>query len=256
MRLTIIGGPFEGVYGGIDFAMTLDHSAFCIVRPTRELNPAWSYEDAVNARLIKKELGPDAYRAQYNVPQYLPWRYTVLHLRRYLAGVDIKNDVTPDAQSVISSPEVQDAGGIQLACDATSMQRFIVKALQHDEDSQLRDTAGVLGVIITAGNGESKGDDGFRNVSKNKLIGLAKQLLAERRLIVNPELKHAALLVDELRNFVPKVTAAGNVTWEADTREGKHDDLLLSTALALYLAAKGREPEFGQAALVDISAAV
>lgn len=253
MRISVIGGEFEGVYGGLDFAVTQDHSAFCVIEPEKRLNPAWSYEEAVNAKRITRELGPDAYGADYNkrVPQYLPWIYTITTLHRYPLKYDTQ-ELRESVQRLISSPQVQDAGGIRIAADGTSMQKAIVQSLQYGE-LQLRDVHDITGVAITTGGGESKGSEGFRNVSKTKLVGLAKHLLGLGRLRINPHLPHAGLLVDELRNFLPKETPAGNIVWEANTREGKHDDLILATALALWLAAQGREPVQGTPMVLDMA---
>ena len=235
--VSIIGGVFDGVYGGLDFAVTNDHSAFCIIEPERPLNPEWDYAKSLNAKVLARELGPDTWGADYDkkVPKYLPWQYTITSLHRYPVGYDTQS-LRDSAQRVISSPQVQDAGGIRIAADGTSMQKAIVQSLQYGPLA-LEDVYGIIGVSITTGSSESDGSEGFRNVSKNKLLGLAKHLLGLGRLHINPQLPHAGLLIDELRNFVPKLTQAGNIVFEADTREGKHDDLILSASVALWLAA-------------------
>ena len=254
-RVTVLGGLFKGVYGGIDFAESRDHSAFCVIEPHQPQNPEWDYHEAVNARRLKRELGHDYPGADYNekVPRYLEWVYTVTTLWRFPPGLPLKKKVFPAVQLAINSPGIQENGGIMIAADGTSMQKYIVKDLQHSE-ARLRNVVDITGVSITTGDADRPSNtDGFRNVSKNRLIGQAKHLLGEGRLEMNPQLEHAELLIDELRNFLPKRTPANNIVWEADTRENKHDDLILAASLALWLAAKGREAEFGDPMVADIS---
>jgi hypothetical protein len=49
-----------------------------------------------------------------------------------------------------------------------------------------------------------------------------------------PELKNAGILKKELRDFRVKVSRSANETYSA--REGQHDDILLSLAVALFVA--------------------
>jgi hypothetical protein len=53
------------------------------------------------------------------------------------------------------------------------------------------------------------------------------------KIKIAKEIKHADTLVNELLNFKVKISASGHDSYEA-WREGVHDDLVLSVALACW----------------------
>jgi hypothetical protein len=68
-----------------------------------------------------------------------------------------------------------------------------------------------------------------------------KAALQRRRLRIAADLPVAKILQDELANFEVKVTLAAHDTY-GTWREGKHDDLVLALACALWVGAQGRRP--------------
>jgi hypothetical protein len=58
--------------------------------------------------------------------------------------------------------------------------------------------------------------------------------LQSGRLRIGARLPHGATLQKELRDFRIKISKAANETYDA--REGAHDDLVLSLAVALFVA--------------------
>ena len=64
--------------------------------------------------------------------------------------------------------------------------------------------------------------------------GPGAKILTERALRIGATLPHAATLQKELRDFRVKISKAANETYDA--REGAHDDLVLSLAVALFVA--------------------
>ncbi|RDD62893.1 hypothetical protein DRB17_05525 [Ferruginivarius sediminum] len=93
-----------------------------------------------------------------------------------------------------------------------------------------------LGVTITAGEGESKVQHDHYRVAKLSLVSRLQALLHSGDLSIEPSLKDTKALVSELQNFRARFTTAGNAVFAA--REGTHDDLVLSVAIACWHAAR------------------
>jgi len=92
-----------------------------------------------------------------------------------------------------------------------------------------------VGVTITGG-AEAHSDGGAHWVPKRDLVSVAQVLLMERRLEIAASLSDAERLATELRDFRVSISAAGHDSYSA--REGKHDDILLASCLALWGAQK------------------
>jgi hypothetical protein len=90
-------------------------------------------------------------------------------------------------------------------------------------------------VLTAAGTAETY-DGGFLGVSKLALISRVQALLHEGRLKIHKDLTEAPALVRELRNF-PCEYIAGSITFNAGS--GRHDDLVLSLAIAVCCAFRG-----------------
>jgi len=99
-----------------------------------------------------------------------------------------------------------------------------------------------LGVVITAGTAETH-EGGFCSVPKLTLVSRLQALLHEGRLKIQRELGEAETLVRELQDFRVDYTAAGHLTFNA--RSGKHDDLVLALAIAVWKAHGGGFPSEG-----------
>src|SRR5215468_7630693 len=92
------------------------------------------------------------------------------------------------------------------------------------------------GVLITGGTTEAR-DGSTRSVPKLTLVSRLQALLHEGRLKILRELDEAETLVRELQDFRAEFTAAGHLTFNA--RSGKHDDLVLALAIAVWRAHGG-----------------
>ena len=95
------------------------------------------------------------------------------------------------------------------------------------------------GVLITGGTTEAR-DGPTRSVPKLTLVSRLQALLHEGRLKILRELSEAETLVRELQDFRCEFTAAGHLTFNA--RTGKHDDLVLALAIAVWRAHGGGFP--------------
>ena len=90
-----------------------------------------------------------------------------------------------------------------------------------------------IGVTITAGEATSHEGLVWR-VPKITLISRIQALLHDGRLKIHKDLPEAAALVGELQDFRADVTDSGY--WKFGARAGKHDDLVLALAIALWRA--------------------
>ena len=90
-----------------------------------------------------------------------------------------------------------------------------------------------IGVTITAGDATSN-DGLIYRVPKITLISRIQALLHDGKLKIHKELPDAAALVAELQDFRADVTDSGY--WKFGARSGKHDDLVLALAIALWRA--------------------
>ena len=77
----------------------------------------------------------------------------------------------------------------------------------------------------------------IHGVPKLDLVSRLQALLHEGRLKIHKDLAEAETLVRELQDFRCEFTAAGHLTFNA--RSGKHDDLVLALAIAVWRAADG-----------------
>jgi hypothetical protein len=91
-------------------------------------------------------------------------------------------------------------------------------------------------VLITSGAAETGGGP-IHGVPKLDLVSRLQALLHEGRLKIHKDLAEADTLVRELQDFRCEFTAAGHLTFNA--RSGKHDDLVLALAIAVWRAAGG-----------------
>jgi hypothetical protein len=93
-----------------------------------------------------------------------------------------------------------------------------------------------VGVLITGGAVETR-YGAICGVPKLTLVSRLQALLHEGRLKIQKELSEAETLVRELQDFQVEFTPAGHLTFNA--RAGKHDDLVLALAIAIWRAYGG-----------------
>jgi hypothetical protein len=123
------------------------------------------------------------------------------------------------------------AGNVRLAIDATGVGRPVCDLFAH---------AGIpfVGVIITAGHGETNHGDSYRSVPKITLISHVQALLHAGQLKIRSDMPEADNLIRELQDFRVNYSASGFMSFNA--RESKHDDLVLALSIALWCALRTR----------------
>ena len=87
-------------------------------------------------------------------------------------------------------------------------------------------------VVITGGENQSTRASSRWHVPKGLLISALDARLHTQELKIAPDLAEASALREELRDFRRHISAAGRYSYDA--RVGKHDDLVLAVALALW----------------------
>lgn len=103
-------------------------------------------------------------------------------------------------------------------------------------------------VVITGGEGQRSTGLSRWYVPKSLLISALDARLHTQELKIAPDLAESDVLRDELKDFRRHVNSAGRTSFEA--RVGKHDDLVLAVALALwnFVGRSRRKPaQFGKA---------
>jgi hypothetical protein len=91
-------------------------------------------------------------------------------------------------------------------------------------------------ITITGGHTVTTNSPSDMYVPKKELASTLVAVYQSRRLQMPAGLELGPVLIKELLNFRPKINiATGNVSFEA-WRERDHDDLVLSVAMALWLA--------------------
>ena len=92
------------------------------------------------------------------------------------------------------------------------------------------------GVLITGGTAETR-DGAICSVPKLTLVSRVQALLHQGRLKILRELPESETLVRELQDFRVEYTTTGHLTFNA--RSGRHDDLVLALAIAVWRAHGG-----------------
>jgi hypothetical protein len=94
-------------------------------------------------------------------------------------------------------------------------------------------------VSITAGIDITKQDSLRWSVAKTQLISGVDARLHSGELRFAAELGEASALAEELKDFRRHLSTAGRATYQA--RTGKHDDLVLAVAIAVWWATERRK---------------
>lgn len=164
-------------------------------------------------------------------------QYRVRHLERPPLG-------TPYTQVVERVVElVKTLGGEPALCvDATGVGRPVTDMLWRTLSKDLEGTGTRVtpcNITITGGDSVSRNPDGGGwRVPKRDLVSAALVLLQDGRLKIAEALELRETLVRELLNFRVKINiSTAHDSYEA-WREGDHDDLVLSVALACWAGEK------------------
>jgi len=157
--------------------------------------------------------------------------YDVRHIQRWPLGTSYPAIVSDVNALMARAPLLNRA---PLVIDGTGVGRAVVDLFRQSASYALTP------VLITAGATVSSDDAGYRHVPKRDLVGTVQVLLQNKQLRIGPSLPEAQTLTTELQTFQTKISV--NTAHESfgAWREGQHDDLVLSLALALW---QGERPQ-------------
>jgi hypothetical protein len=152
-------------------------------------------------------------------------RYAVRELRRWPPGAG-HAAVLADVLGLFAAPPL---AGSTLVIDGTAVGASVVEMFRRGGIN-----AYVQEVLITAGHAVSKDETGALRVARAQLASALVALGATRRLRVVRTLPLRAAFDRELDTFTARPAPAGDEQVMADSRVGKHDDLVLAVAVACF----------------------
>jgi hypothetical protein len=155
--------------------------------------------------------------------------YQVGHLARLPLGTTYPNVVTHVGHLLARF------SGAELAIDLTGVGRPVFDMFVYNQISP-------TGVNITAGTAQTR-EGNVCSVPKLTLVSRLQALLHQGLLKILRVLPEAETLIRELSDFRVQYTAAGNMAFNA--RSGRHDDLVLALAIAIWRAEGGSIPSWG-----------
>jgi len=164
-------------------------------------------------------------------------RYEVVHLERLALDMPYPQQIEYLFQLMHRKP--LDRANVVLAVDYTGVGRPVVDLAQ---DRGLNP----LGIAITGGNTASWNEDKTRaSVPKRDLIASLQIAAQGDKLKVASGLEHGPVLAQELQDFKVKIDSRTAHDSYGSWREGSHDDLILATAIALWVAINRDQPRPG-----------
>ena len=196
---------------GLDLGQSRDHSALAVVE---------------RADLILDEFDHATYE------RLRERRYWVRFLERVALGTPYPN-VVERVREVVRAKAL--VGRCTLVVDATGVGAPVVDLLQR---AQLG--CGIEPVILTGGERESSAA-GVRCVPKQDLVAGLRLMLENRELGLPMRYGASRLLAKEMAEMESWMGGRGGLSFGA-RREGAHDDLVMTTALACWRARRRELP--------------
>jgi hypothetical protein len=150
------------------------------------------------------------------------------HLDRPQIGTPYKKIVAL-TKGLMNCPEL--INQTELVVDASGVGNPVIEMFKDEGMEPIE-------ITITGGNALTQTETGFR-VPKFELISALQAWYSMGRLKTSSKLPLAPVFLKELSLFVPKITEARNVTYEA-LRESVHDDLVMSVAMGVWWGSYSR----------------
>ena len=171
---------------------------------------------------ISLDLGQASDYTAVSVIESVQGVYQVRHLQRYRIGTPYPDVVVQVEKMMVKLPDSQ------LIVDNTGVGRPIVDLFRK---------AGLtpIAINITGGNTASC-DKGVWSVPKRDLVGALAVAFQTGSLKIAEALPDSKILIDELLNFKVKINLKTTHDSYEGWREGVHDDLVLSVAMAVWYA--------------------
>jgi hypothetical protein len=188
---------------GVDLGQTTDPTAICVLEV-----------------LDVPDIEPDKI---YNAVPFHPTAYHVRHLERLRLGMSYVEQASYVYEIMHTAPLTK----ATLVVDQTGVGRPVVDLFRQ---------AGLKPIAVTITAGDSTTREKLQpddwHVAKLTLVSRLQATLHSGDLKIAADLPETAALVSELQDFKATFTQTGYARFGA--REGKHDDLVLATAIALW----------------------
>jgi len=170
-------------------------------------------------------------------------RSTVEHRLRWLKRYDLGTqyrDIVKDVCATMRLPNLRNEHQ-ELVVDATGVGVAVLEMFDDEwifrRGKAERRRVPLVPITITPNGAATPFGNGW-HVSKRDLVFALQVVMQNRELSIAGGIPETEAFVRELFNFKVKIEETkANDTWEA--REGKHDDLVLSVAMAVWRARKG-----------------
>lgn len=193
---------------GVDLGMMSDYTAIAII------------QEAL-VRKAKPTMGDIVIGHEGAVTWERVWQ--CVHLERPDLGTPYEK-VVETIRQLLDTPQLK--GQCDLVIDATGLGRPVAEMMRSRGLQP-------ISVVLTGGTDISQDETGAFKVPKAEVVDSLRAWYAMHRFKVASAMTLAPLLEKELSTFVPKVTKANNVTYEA-LRQGDHDDLVLAASFAIW----------------------
>jgi hypothetical protein len=202
----------EAFICAVDLGQSQDPTADIVMRHTRTPLETWTVDQ--NKRITRQDIEQ---------------HFDVVHAERMPLGT-LYPDVVAHVRDVLNRPPLRDR--CHLVIDESGVGRAV---------GDMFAAAGLraVRVSITAGTDVTKQDELRWSVAKSLLISGVDARLHSGELRFAAELGEAHALAEELKDFRRHIGAAGRATYQA--RTGRHDDLVLAVAIALWWATERRK---------------
>ncbi len=201
-------------YLSIDLGQAADYTALSILE---RIQPTKKVLDKASREWKDKPEGKHFYHGR--------------HLERYELGTSYPA-IVASVKERMMHPMLR--GKTKLIIDATGVGRPVYDLFKAERLAP-------IAIGIHGGQEVTRNDMGGFNVPKRDLVSVTAVLLQTKRLQFAANMPLVQVLIDELLNFKVKISASGHDSYEA-WREGQHDDLVLSVAMAAWYAEQHREP--------------
>jgi len=200
---------------GLDLGQSADPSALTVTRKTVPV-----YENRVTGEVEEKGQA----------------RYAVVWIERFDLGTPYQ-EVVQKVAAVQGAPET--GSDPPLVMDATGVGQPVVEMFRAEGLAPVQ-------ILFTSGDNWTKKGARAYGVPKKDLATTVQGLLQAGRIEIVEALDLAPQLVQEMKRFRVKYTAAGNARFE-HAQESDTDDVLLSLACALWHAENGDPPVYRSA---------
>jgi hypothetical protein len=224
MRRRKLGHIYPKIYTvGVDLGQASDPTAVVIVE-SEVKTVVW--RDEWSDLRTKPESVEHRVRHAERLPLQTPYPEQVAYVR-----------------GLMLSPELP-AKDTELVVDMTGVGRPVFDLFDQDGLKP-------IGIVITGGLEEVRDGERVHRVPKILLVSRLQAALHSGELKFSPELGEAEALKQEFSEFRMRTTDAGRLTFGA--REGRHDDLILGLAIAVWGAqARARGHRVSQSRLLGV----